>query len=92
MSKSPETLRKTITKQIGGAASVGKFIYKVSLATGHIQFFHKTDYLKQILGQELLSHHVEVSESEKRHLLAGGTIVVAHGCGAELHVRVPKIT
>lgn len=91
MAMTPGILRKTITKNIGGVSSVGKFIYKIGVTTGHVQFYHKTEMLKKVLGQEMFSHQVDFTETEKQHLLAGGTIVVVHGCGAEFHIRVPKV-
>ena len=91
MPTQPAIMRKTIATHIGRAATIGKFFYKLGVATDHVQFYHKTEMMGKLLGQETHSHTVDFTEAEKQHLLLGGTIVVVHGCGTELHVTLPKI-
>ena len=40
----PTTMRKTITARIGDLASIGKFVYDISVKTGVIKFYHQKDF------------------------------------------------
>ena len=65
------------------AGGVGKLTYKLSRDFGFVEFYSNKN-------MDEVTHSVDFTDEEKRHLANGGTIVIVHGCGKEAHITAPN--
>lgn len=92
----PGPLRKTVSQRLEEVMELGKKAVQASKGPAKVagrsyKLARKLEYVEFYNNKNQFTHKVNFSDAEQNHLRNGGTIIVVHACGNELHVKVPKV-
>jgi hypothetical protein len=86
--KAPKPITKRVSKHVSTAFDIANATIKILRYTKQIEFsLVKIGFRGP---EHTMTHTLDLTDDELEHLDNGGTIIAAHICGWQPHIKIPR--